>query len=1133
MRKIYLLFMLVSISVLSFGQSVSGTVQTEDGPAIGAIAKLQNTSYGAVTDLDGSFVISNIKPGSYVLEISSVGYTTYTQAISIGESEDLQLGELTLSGGSLALQGVEIIADVAIDRKTPVAVSNIDGEYIENRTGNQEIGELLTVTPSVYASRQGGGAGDSRIVVRGFDQRNTVYMINGIPVNDMENGWVYWSNWAGVADVARTIQVQRGLGASMLANPSIGGTVNLITKTTDMEAGGSFYAGLGNDLYRKYGLTLSTGNMDGWAITVNGSRTTGNGYVGGNFIDAYSYFGSISKDWKKMSLVLTGLGAPQRHGQRTFAYDLKQYVPYDGATGYESFIKSSKAGDFNSRDISNSIRWNSSWGRTSLAPILGSRENDYINERTNFYHKPQVSLNHYWDASDRLYIASSLYGSWGRGGGSGPYGNIGTYRSAYRTGDAADLINWSAVQAANAQVTNGIGDYNTGENFYFLRGSMNEHDWYGLLSKFIYELNDDMDLTFGVDWRSYKGVHYRKPLEFFGLTGFNERGFADYPDGKIVNTDEAAFGLDDERNKIAYDNDGIVDWLGGFTEYEYSTDQLTFTIGGALSNKSYERVDRQNYAADDPNRTSDRYSFLGYTLKGGASYNVTDNHSFFGNAGYLSVAPVFDIVFPNYNNVDVNPDAENEKTIGFEAGYQYRSSKFGVNLNGYYTNWKDKSFVRSFNNANTNERFYANLSGVEALHKGIEFDASIKPVEKLKFNLMAAFNDWKWKNNVNANIFDDNNQLVDTVSAYMKNLKVGNAPQTQLAIMGDWSPFKQLSLDATYKYFTNYYADFDPVSRSTPSSEGVQALKLPSYGLLDLGATLKFPFREKNELFVRGNVYNVLDELYIADARDDSSLETAAGYFAPGLTWTTTVGIRFAQADPKPKVVEVPMPAEPVNLDSDNDGVIDAADNCPDTPGPIKGCPDADGDGVADADDECVDVPGFATNNGCPEEIVVEETIVEVNPDSDGDGIVDAKDNCPDVAGAITNFGCPQQVTQPQVPTEVIEKLNFIARSVFFKFNSAQLHNDSRAQLDAIADIMRGYPSAEFIIEGHTDNVGSDAYNKTLSAKRAASVVSYLVGKGISSSNLSSIGYGEELPIATNDTEEGRQQNRRVVIKLK
>lgn len=131
----------------------------------------------------------------------------------------------------MVLNDVIITSSVAVSRKTPVAVSTVDPVFIEEKLGTQEFPEVLKSTPGIYATKQGGGFGDSKVNIRGFKTENSAMMINGVPMNDMEWGGIYWSNWAGLSDVTRSMQVQRGLGASKVAAPSVGGSINIVTNT--------------------------------------------------------------------------------------------------------------------------------------------------------------------------------------------------------------------------------------------------------------------------------------------------------------------------------------------------------------------------------------------------------------------------------------------------------------------------------------------------------------------------------------------------------------------------------------------------------------------------------------------------------------------------------------------------------------------------------------------------------------------------------------------------------------------------------------------------------------------------------------------------------------------------------------
>ncbi len=202
--------------------------------------------------------------------------------------------------------------------------------------------------------------------------------------------------------------------------------------------------------------------------------------------------------------------------------------------------------------------------------------------------------------------------------------------------------------------------------------------------------------------------------------------------------------------------------------------------------------------------------------------------------------------------------------------------------------------------------------------------------------------------------------------------------------------------------------------------------------------------------------------------------------------------------------------------DTDGDGIANPDDQCPDVAGvaALQGCPDADGDGVKDSEDNCPNEAGPAANDGCPYE------------DADNDGVLDKDDDCPEVAGSASNNGCPE------ITVEVLEELNVQVRTVLFDLGKASVTNDSQSTLDDVTETMKEYPNTRFLVEGHTDSSGSDKLNMNLSTERAAAVKDYLVSQGIPITRLSSQGFGEEQPVATNATRDGRAKNRRVELSL-
>ncbi|MBF6607466.1 MAG: OmpA family protein [Flavobacterium sp.] len=247
--------------------------------------------------------------------------------------------------------------------------------------------------------------------------------------------------------------------------------------------------------------------------------------------------------------------------------------------------------------------------------------------------------------------------------------------------------------------------------------------------------------------------------------------------------------------------------------------------------------------------------------------------------------------------------------------------------------------------------------------------------------------------------------------------------------------------------------------------------------------------------------------------KDDACPEVAGLKEFNGCPDTDGDGIQDSADD----CIDIAGPAEFNGCpDTDGDGIRDLDDQCPDVAGlvALNGCPDADGDGIADKDDECPQVKGPRENKGCPW------------PDTDGDGVLDKDDRCPDVKGTVANQGCPE-ITEEQV-----QKLNAYAKTILFNSGKSTFQEATFPVLQNIAAILKEYPTARFVVEGHTDSDGSNALNQTLSENRAAAVVGYLIENGIDRSRLMSAGFGETKPIDTNKTAKGKANNRRVEVKL-
>ncbi|MGB7787106.1 MAG: TonB-dependent receptor, partial [Salinimicrobium sp.] len=519
-------------------------------------------------------------------------------------------------------------------------------------------------------------------------------------------------------------------------------------------------------------------------------------------------------------LSFTAFGAQQQHGQRQNAETIETYRMSESGTRF-------------SRD----------WGYLN---------GQVLHIEDNFYHKPQISLNHYWDINEKTQLSTAAYASFGTGGGGG-YGGVNKFGlgnpsspSEYRNG-YLQPVNVDKIVQEN--VDRGALGSET-----YLRASRNDHNWYGILSTLTTEVASDFDVTGGVDFRYYKGEHFTEVTNLLG-------GQYVFDDSNVNNPNNTA----QVGDKIFYYNDGLVLWEGVFGQVEYSKNDLSAFVSLAASNTSYKRKDYFLYEDNDPYQETDWVDFFGYSGKGGANYNLDDHNNVFANIGYFEKAPFANAVFLNNTN-DVNEGAENQKIFSAELGYGFRSPNFRADLNVYYTEWNDKTLTQTFRQADGTFGS-ANILGVNALHQGVELELNYRPMDNLTLNGMASIGDWTWQNNVtNVAIFDETGDKIDEVNLFIEGLKVGGSAQNTFAAGFDYEPMQGTHLRGNWNYFDNLFADFDPETRSTPDRG--QSWEVPAYGLVDLGLTHKFDLGEFEAMLI-GNVYNVFDTEYISVARDN------------------------------------------------------------------------------------------------------------------------------------------------------------------------------------------------------------------------------------------------------------------------
>ncbi|MGY6649339.1 TonB-dependent receptor [Wenyingzhuangia sp. IMCC45574] len=845
MKKLILLVTLFTAMVTqSFGQkTITGLVKDTFGqPVPVASIKVIDTKKGTFTNFNGEFEL-NVSLQKGKIEISSMGFTTKVVEFNAG-TKSLSV---TLESSSVGLDEVLLVASRAIDRKTPIAYSTVKQEEIEQKLGNQEFVEILKSTPGVFTTRAGGGFGDGEITMRGFNSENVAVVINGVPVNAAKDGRVFWSNWAGIGNVTASTQTQRGLGASKLAVPSIGGTINIITQSTEAEQGGRFEYGIGNDGYQKYGLKLSTGMMEnGFAATVYADKITGDGYVDGTHFDAMSYFASISKkinDDHKLSFFVTG--APQRHNQRFDMISINEF-----------------------RESERGIKTNRNWGY---------RNGQEFGFSSNFFHKPIASLNYFWKISDAAKLSTTVYYSKGDGGVSFEEGNdSGKLDTAeYRLGGKYAPIDADKVVQENKENV---------ESSIYIQTRTNDHTWGGGLINLNYELNDELDLTAGIDYRYTKVSSGKELTDLLGGEYILDL------DGNVNNLNN----LVKVGEKYDFYSTAFNTTYGGFAQLEYDHEDITAFVAANVSNTVYAREDHFAKLDSDPNQKTDNINFIGFGAKGGINYRLDNYNNVFFNGGYFERAPFYNAIWPTNNNDQTNSDAENQKIFSLELGYGLRTDKFTANINVYRTAWNDRTETETRtipNSGGEDTVIFANILGVNALHQGVEFDFEYRPFSRLTVKGALSVGDWTWQDDVTATITDqDNNVIGSEIKILIKDLPVGRSAQTTAALGASYDLTEDTKIFIDANYADRFYADFDPSGRT---QEGKDPWKVPAYTLVDLSLQHKFNIGVLDAKLM-ARMYNAFDTRYITRADDlDGTAAGASVYYGVGRTFSAGMVLNF------------------------------------------------------------------------------------------------------------------------------------------------------------------------------------------------------------------------------------------------
>ena len=832
-----------------------------------------------------------MKTNFFLVGITILAATSFMSAADVLAHETS--APETLSD-TLALQEVTVSATFSNSKNSPLRLTTIGNAALKSRASSRTYPELMKGIPGLYATSESGSYGDAKMNIRGFRQENTAVMLNGIPISGLVSGSMFWNNWMGLADATYAIQLQKGIGSSMLTDGSVGGTVNIITDASAEQLGGEagiYASGFGT--VKSY-IKFSSGQLPkGWAFNLMASYVGGKGYVEATDVSSFAYMLNVSKRFgADHTLLFTALGSPENHDQRSSRLSWDEVREHG-------------------------LKYNKNWGW---------RDGEAFNLSSNTYFKPYFTLQHIWKGDSRLSMKNSLYLAIGNGGG-----RWSETKGAPLTSYMKDSqIDWDAIVAANmpasgsgaslAALSAAAGRAGSEDSSQpsgvaaqnILSQYMAGHTQVGAISSAEYRLTPSWTLGAGLHYQYYTTWEREQITDLLGA----DYWFEDYEHKSLA----GLAGRDPIKHVgdfVRTDNGKVTHHGTGYLSASYSSEKLNANVGASVFGSANRRVDHYNYTGDDA--YSDWAQGVGASVKAGILYKPGRGHSIYANGGWYSRLPYASVFFSSGNN-EITKGVKNERNILGEAGWRYVWDRGGLELTAYAAYWKNKSMMSNpYKQEDAYDTRYM-VTGLDAFHYGVEAEVFHRLTDWLKLSAFASVGDWRWKNDVQAIIYDDYTRLeIGRVNVYSDGLPVGDAPQTQIGAVMDVDIPTGFHLSVDWQFNDRMYADFDPVSRTDPSDRA-PSYRIPSYHLL--GATLSWSRQTslptaggcrlgRNSsvhangadspctrnlgltLFVTGN--NLLDTVFIERGKDGAShdLETFRGFWGFGRTFSFGMRLSF------------------------------------------------------------------------------------------------------------------------------------------------------------------------------------------------------------------------------------------------
>lgn len=715
---------------------------------------------------------------------------------------------------------VPILEEGRADNAASFNTINLDDNDL-NDEGTQNVSSVLTAGRDPFNSAAAYNFGVLRYRIRGYESDLFGTYINGISMDNLDNGFTPFALWGGLNDVTRNKDLSIGLRPNTFAFGDIGNTTNMdiraIKQRKQTEIG---YAFSNRNYTHKVDITHSSGiNKKGWAYSFSASRRyAAEGYFPGTTYDGWSYYAAVDKRFgQNQFLSLVVFGAPTTVGRQgnamKEAFDLVG-TDYNPNWGWQN---GKKRNGYNTRTnqpvviLTHDIKLNN---RTSIVTAAGFSKGDRGSSNIDWYHADNPSpvyyryLPSYWDDPK---INAQLTKAW-------------------QTDDNVRQINWARLYDANMSHTDTFNGTIGHRSVYLQSEHVSNATKFNLNSVFNTTLSSHTEFSAGASYQYQKNNNFRKVIDLLGgdyfvdLNQFAERFNPANPNVAQPNllTPNRIVHVGDD---YAYNYNINVSRAAGWLQFVSKFEKLDYFVAAEVSGTKFYRTGNYKNGLF-PNSSygkSVEQEFVNYAIKGGFTYKLNGRNYLYANMATLTKAPFYDNVYlsPRVRN-SVQNDITNEKINTLEAGYTLNAPKLKVRLTGYYTEFKNQMNIMTFFHDTYQSLVNYGITGINKTHSGGELGIEAKVLPNLTLNAAAALGRYYYTSNQQAvETIDNDASTVNSEEVYAKDYYVGGTPQQAYSVGLSYRSPKFWNVSLTYNYFDDIYVDINPIRRTQNAVQGL------------------------------------------------------------------------------------------------------------------------------------------------------------------------------------------------------------------------------------------------------------------------------------------------------------------------